>query len=187
MEFETDRLLLRKWAQSDSEAFFEINADPSVMQYFPSVYSRERSDGMMQLCNTEIEQYGYSFWAVERKNTKTLIGFVGLHNFDANLEFCPCVEIGWRLARLQWGNGFATEAASACLNIGFTKFDLETIYSFTTLENIRSRAVMKRIGMEDTKRNFSHPFVPAESGLQAHCLFEISKENWLTLHQKARR
>ena len=179
MEFETDRLLLRGWTESDSEAFFEINADPSVMEYFPSVYSRERSDEMMQLCNAEIEQYGYSFWAVERKDTETLIGFVGLHNFDASLEFCPCVEIGWRLARLQWGNGFATEAASACLKFGFTKCNLDAIYSFATLANIRSRAVMKRIGMEDTRSHFYHPRVPAESGLQEHCLFKITKEIWL--------
>lgn len=179
MELETHRLLLRSWTELDSEVFANINSDPAVMRYFPAVYSHERSDEMMQLCNTEIEQFGFSFWALERKDTGALIGFVGLHNFNAELQFCPCVEIGWRLARSQWGNGFATEAARQCLKLGFCDFNIESIYAFTTLENMRSRAVMSKIGMVDTGDNFEHPNVPAESGLQDHCLYKISKTEWL--------
>jgi len=178
MEFETDRLFLRRWSDADSEVFASINADPQVMQHFPSVYSRERSDEMMQLCNSEIDKYGFSFWAVDRKDTGELIGFVGLHNFEADLNFCPCVEIGWRLARSQWGNGFASEAALLSLSLGFTKFGLSDIYSFTTLGNARSQAVMERIGMSDTSCNFMHPSVSPESGLQEHCLYKITKDEW---------
>jgi len=94
------------------------------------------------------------------------------------LNFCPCVEIGWRLARSQWGNGFATEAATAALVAGFTEFSLESIYSFTTINNSRSRGVMKKIGMKDTQRNFNHPSVSVESGLQEHCLYKLSKGDW---------
>ncbi len=179
MEIETSRLLLRSWTESDSEAFAKINSDSTVMRYFPSVYSRDRSDEMMQLCNTEMERFGFSFWALERKDTGALIGLTGLHNFDAELQFCPCVEIGWRLARSQWGKGFATEAARESLMLGFSEFKIESIYAFTTLENMPSRAVMSKIGMVDTGDNFKHPNVPAESGLQDHCLYKITKTEWL--------
>ena len=178
MALETDRLLLRSWTESDSDAFAKINSDPIVMQHFPSVYSRERSDQMMQICNLEIEKYGYSFWAIERKDTNGLVGFTGLHNFVGELDFSPCVEIGWRLAHAQWGRGYATEAAMECLRLGFCDFNLESIYSFTTLSNTRSRSVMRKIGMADTRSNFRHPKVPIESGLQEHCLYKISKEEW---------
>lgn len=178
MPIETKRLLLRRWSTSDSEAFARINSDPAVMRYFPALYTRERSDEMMRLCNAEIDLYGFSLWAVERKDTNDLIGFVGLHNFDDDLDFCPCVEIGWRLAQSQWGNGFATEAAKECLRLGFTEFDLESIYAFTTLGNKGSRAVMHKIGMFNTGRDFNHPKVPIESGLQRHCLYKISKVDW---------
>ncbi len=179
MKIATSRLSLRSWTESDSEEFAKINSDPAVMQYFPSVYSRERSDEMMQLCNQEIVQFGFSFWALERKDTGALIGFTGLHNFNAELHFCPCVEIGWRLARSQWGKGFATEAARESLRLAFLDFKIESIYAFTTLENMRSRAVMSKIGMADTGDNFKHPNVTAESGLQDHCLYKIAKSDWL--------
>jgi len=107
--------------------------------------------------------------------TNLFIGFVGLNTYSADLPFCPCVEIGWRLAFDHWGNGFATEAAIKCLSLGFSKFGLEEIVSFTTLGNYRSQHVMTKIGMVNTGNNFMHPAVPAESGIQEHCLFHILK------------
>ena len=178
MSIETERLLLRKWTETDSEAFAKINTDPDVTRYFPAVYTRERSDEMMRLCNAEIDVYGFSFWAVERKDTNSLIGFVGLHNFDDELDFCPCVEVGWRLAQSEWGKGYATETAKESLRLGFTDFDLDVIYSFTTLSNMRSRTVMQKIGMVNTGNNFDYPRVPVESGLQEYCLYKISKKDW---------
>lgn len=177
MKIETDRLYLRSWSDSDSEAFYKINSDPNVMRYFPSVYTRGQSDEMMQLCNKEIEECGFSFWAAERKDSRELIGFIGLHNFEGDLDFCPCVEIGWRLAFSEWGKGFATEAAIKCIELGFSKFQLDTIYSFTTLNNLRSRAVMEKIGMIDSENNFDHPGVAIESDLRENCLYKISKSN----------
>ncbi|MFK7853016.1 MAG: GNAT family N-acetyltransferase [Granulosicoccus sp.] len=182
MEFYTDRLKLRRWSSSDGEGFAKINSDPKVMRYFPDEYSRERSDEMMRLCNMEIDERGFSFWAVDRKDTGELIGFVGLHNFIADLNFCPCVEIGWRLAHSQWGNGFATEAALKSIGLGFTEFGLDEIHSFTTLNNVRSRAVMERIGMINTNLDFLHPSVSEQSDLQKHCLYKITKDEWQFAH-----
>jgi len=95
-----------------------------------------------------------------------------LNTFNVDLPFCPCIEIGWRLAFEHWGNGFATEAARHCLSLGFTNFALKEIVSFTTLANTRSRHVMEKIGMTDSKEDFLHPLVDPASAMQQHCLYK---------------
>ena len=173
---QTERLTLRPWRESDKPAFAKINADTRVMQFFPEVYTREKSDLMVDKCNQRLAREGFTFWAVERKDLNAFIGFVGLTTFEADLPFCPCVEIGWRLAHEHWGHGFATEAARFCLSLGFNQFSLEEIVSLTTLANIPSQRVMEKIGMVDTKKNFSHPSVDSKSGMQEHCLYRAAKE-----------
>jgi len=146
------------------------------MEFFPDTYSNERSDWMVDECNRRLAKDGFTFWAVDRKDSDLFIGFVGLNSYADGLPFSPCVEIGWRLAFEHWGNGFATEAATKCLSLGFTKFELQKIVSFTTLNNIRSQHVMSKIGMVNTGNNFMHPKVPAESGMQEHCLYHALKK-----------
>jgi len=174
-EYHTERLVVRPWGDSGKPAFAEMNADARVMEYFPALYTQERSDWMVGECNRRLAQDGFTFWAVERRDQSQFIGFVGLNSFEAALPFCPCVEIGWRLAFEHWGNGFATEAARFCLSLGFNQFALQQIYSFTTLNNIRSRHVMEKIGMMDTGTSFLHPSVDATSGMQEHCLYRAHK------------
>jgi len=173
---QTERLILRPWRESDKPAFAKINADARVMEFFPDIYTQERSYGMVDKCNQRLARDGFTFWAAERKDSNAFIGFVGLTTFDSDLPFCPCVEIGWRLAYEHWGNGFATEAARFCLSLGFNQFSLPEIVSFTTLANTRSRHVMEKIGMVDTKNNFLHPAVDPQSGMQEHCLYHVTRD-----------
>lgn len=172
--YETERLIIRPWNDGDRAAFAEMNADPRVMEFFPEIRTREQSDSMVDECNKRLAKDGFTFWAVDRKDREEFIGFVGLTRFEEDLPFCPCVEIGWRLAFQHWGHGFATEAARHCLSLGFNQFNLNEIVSFTTLANTRSRHVMEKIGMVDTGKNFLHPWVAPESGLQEHCLYHIT-------------
>lgn len=174
-QYETDRLILRNWKDSDKEPFSLINSDPVVMEFFYRLLTREQSDNMIQLITERIVEDGFGFWAVERKDTGQFIGFVGINRFTAELPFCPCVEIGWRLAHGHWGQGFATEAALKSLDVGFNQHSLEEIVAFTTVKNKASRRVMEKIGMVDTKQNFFHPSVPADSHLQEHCLYKITR------------
>ena len=173
--YQTERLTIRPWYERDKSAFAKLNADPRVMEFFPELYTREMSDWMVDECNRRLVNDGYTFWALERKDQNEFIGFVGLNTYEADLDFCPCVEIGWRLAFEHWGNGFATEAADFCLTLGFDKFNLQEILSFTTVSNTRSRRVMEKLGMTDTGNNFLHPTVDSASGLQEHCLYRALK------------
>lgn len=175
---ETDRLYLRQWCQHDLPAFAAMNADPHVMRYFPSLMNVEESNALAHRCETFIRHHGWGLWAVEEKSNKNFIGFVGLQPCNSELPFAPAVEVGWRLAYAHWGKGYATEAAKAALTIGFNELKLSVIVSFTSIKNYRSRAVMARLGLQDTGNNFLHPYVAVKSHLQEHCLYLISAEQW---------
>jgi RimJ/RimL family protein N-acetyltransferase len=166
---------LRQWKPADREPFAALNADPRVMEFFPSSFARAESDAMADRCQSLIAERGWGFWAAESKATQEFIGFVGLHTPAAELPFSPCVEVGWRLAFGHWGKGFASEAARECLHFGFELLGLNEIVSFAAGGNIRSRAVMERLGMRETG-TFEHPQVSGGSGLRQHCLYRLSRE-----------
>jgi RimJ/RimL family protein N-acetyltransferase len=178
IEFETERLLLRQWREMDFLPFAEMNADSRVMAYFPSTLNEVVSNEMANKCKTLIASRGWGFWATELKATKEFIGFVGLHIPSLELPISPCVEIGWRLAFDFWGKGLASEAATGALKIGFGKLSFSEIVAFTSLGNRRSRAVMERIGMIETGRQFEHPSVPDDSPHRRHCLYNMTRKGW---------
>lgn len=179
IEFSTERLRLRQWNAHDRVPFAALNADPHVMEYFPSVLDHAASDAMADRIETGIRERGWGLWAAELKSTGEFIGFVGLSIPLAPFPYLPCVEIGWRLARHFWGHGYASEGANAALDVGFGQLGLEEILSFTALSNARSRAVMARIGMTDHGETFDHPRVAEAHPLRAHCLYRIAREQWL--------
>jgi RimJ/RimL family protein N-acetyltransferase len=178
IELETPRLRLRQWRQSDREPFAALNADPVVMRYFPGTQSRELSDRSIDLWRAELDERGWSNWAVEVLESGAFVGFIGLSVPKRPLPFMPCVEIGYRLAKEHWGNGYATEGARAALRLAFTRIALEEVVSFTALLNLPSRAVMERIGMTNADDDFDHPALPEGSVLRRHCLYRISRARW---------
>jgi RimJ/RimL family protein N-acetyltransferase len=155
-----------------------MNADPVVMEFFPALQSRAASDRTIDLWQAELAERGWSNWATELRSTGDFIGFVGLSVPKRLLPFSPCVEIGWRLARAHWRQGFATEAARAALRVGFEHIALDEIVSFTSIVNVRSRAVMERIGMRNTGEDFEHPGVSEGHPLRPHCLYRIARQDW---------
>lgn len=178
MSLETERLRLRHWRRSDVKAFAQLNADPEVMRYFPRVLSRDDSDQMAGAIQALIVAKGWGFWAVEVKGGPEFIGFVGLHQPDIGLPFEPCTEIGWRLARPYWGQGYATEAANRALAFAFDELTLEEVVSFTSTHNLPSMKVMARLGMQDTGETFFHPDLPQEHKLAEHVLYKITAQSW---------
>lgn len=178
IELRTERLWLRQWTEADHDAFAALNADPKVMEFFPAPLERTVSDELAKRSRSRIEERGWGLWAVETKRTGEFIGFVGLEEPAPELPCSPCVEIGWRLASSHWGQGLATEAARAALRVGFETVGLDGIVSFTSLGNLRSRAVMERLGMREDSSTFQHPRVPVGNPLREHCLYRLSREQW---------
>lgn len=148
------------------------------MEFFPAILNREQSDELAAEIQKRIEENGWGMWAVEEKGSNEFIGFVGLNRPTDDLPFNPCIEVGWRLAERYWGKGYATEAGKKALDIAFGELSVPEVVSFTAVLNQRSEAVMKRLGMVNTKRNFHHPSVPASNPLCEHILYKITHGQW---------
>ena len=175
---ESDRLLLRGWANDDLEPFAAMNADENVMKYYPAVYSREQSDAFAERIQQGLDDNGFGLYAVEVKSTGDFVGYVGLAKAEFPAAFTPAVEIGWRLAFDSWGRGFATEAARVCLAYGFAEFGFRELVSFTTRRNRRSIAVMERIGMSRYPHDdFEHPELPIGHPHRPHVLYRCTNPN----------
>lgn len=173
---ETPRLILRQWQLTDQQAFIAMGQDPDVMHYFPKCLSKEESLKFIEAVTEIIQRQGWGFWAVELKTTGQFIGFVGLHEQATQFDFSPCVEIGWRLAKPFWRQGYATEAAQAALDYAFHTLQLEKVVSFTAVANHPSEAVMQKLGMNKVGE-FNHPKLPAQHHLERHVLYEINQNS----------
>ncbi|MGY1489559.1 GNAT family N-acetyltransferase [Methylobacillus pratensis] len=172
----TTRLHLRQWQDKDLAPFAALNADPEVTQFFPAPLTQEQSNTMARRCQTLIDERGWGLWAVESLQSKAFVGMIGLHIPTAPLPFAPCVEIGWRLGKEHWGNGYATEGAIAALEVAFRDIELEEVVAFTSVHNTKSEAVMQRIGMKRDEHTFAHPAVSSDNWLSQHCLYRIGKQ-----------
>jgi RimJ/RimL family protein N-acetyltransferase len=175
----TRRLTLRQWRPADLEPFAALNADPAVMEFLPALLTREQSTTFIEAAAADLERRGFGLWAVEERASGTFTGCVGLSVPSFEAAFTPCVEILWRLAAPCWGRGFATEAARACLELGFGPLGLEEVVSFTVPRNTRSRAVMERLGMRrDAQGDFAHPRLPLQHPLSHHLLYRLPRSAW---------
>jgi len=174
-ELTTGRLKLRQWRDADLAPFAALNADPEVMRYFPSTLAQEQSDEFAGYVYETIERQGWGLWAVEVTDGPPFIGFVGLNRVSFEEHFTPAVEVGWRLDRPFWGNGYATEAAAAAVTFGLEQLHLEEIVSFTSTLNEPSIRVMRRLGMRhDAAGDFDHPRVAEGSPLRRHVLYRLA-------------
>lgn len=137
---------------------------------------------MIEKIKKIMAENNFGLWAVEIKQAKEFIGFVGLSIPRFETAFTPCVEIGWRLAHTHWGYGYATEAAAACLDYGFKDLMLDEIVSFTSVLNTKSINVMRKIGMEYVK-DFEHPLVE-EGSLKTHVLYVKKAADYKKMSRK---
>jgi len=177
---ETARLRLRTWTDRDRKEFRRMNADPDVMKYLPAPLSGRESDLFLESIRSLMDRNGFGLWAVETRETGEFIGFTGLHPANFESPFTPCIEIGWRLKKDAWGNGYATEGARQCLEYGFRQAGLREICSFTSRLNIRSEKVMKRIGL--IKRGeFDPPGLKPGDPLRPHVLYGITAKEYSAL------
>ena len=128
IELHTPRLLLRGWQTTDLRGFAALNADPEVMRYFPSVMSRAQSDAMARRIQAHFALHGFGQWVLERREQPGLIGALGLQQVNFEAAFTPAVEIGWRLQRAHWRQGYAREAAEAVLAYAFESLQLKQLF-----------------------------------------------------------
>jgi RimJ/RimL family protein N-acetyltransferase len=170
----TPRLLVREWRDEDAEPFAAMSFDPAVMKYLLPFPDRAASDAWIMQMRAHRESHDFCQWAVVVPGEPGLVGAVGLNWVTRQTAFTPAVEIGWRLARSFWGQGYALEAARAVLDDGFGRINLNEIVAYTVPANRRSWGLMERLGMSrDPNEDFDHPAVPEGHRLRRHVLYRI--------------
>lgn len=184
----TKRLKLRTWKTIDINPMAQINANPKIMEYFPSTQNLDETKQFIDVCTDRYKKYGFTFFPVELKNNSKFIGFVGLNvpgfkipNFKSDSKLI--VEIGWRIDSNYWNQGYATEAATEVIKFSFDTLQLLELISFTTTKNLPSRRVMEKIGLTYSENNdFDHPNLDSSSPLKKHALYKISRSEYSRLH-----
>lgn len=167
--------MLRPWRDEDLTPFARMNADPRVMEHFPSRLPREESDAAAARIRRHFAERGFGLWAVETPELP-FAGFIGLSVPGFEAHFTPCVEVGWRLAAEAWGRGYASEGARAAVAFGFRELGLAELVSFTVPGNLRSRRVMEKLGMRhDPADDFDHPALLDDERMRRHVLYRLSR------------
>jgi RimJ/RimL family protein N-acetyltransferase len=168
--FTSERLGFRDWKEEDIPVLAALNADPVVMEFFPSIQDYQQTVAFVDKMQSQFAANGYCYFAVDRLDREECIGFIGLTDQVYKADFTPCVDIGWRLKQSAWHNGFAKEGASRCLEYGLKDLRLSKIYAVAPKINTRSEHIMKSIGMHKVSE-FDHPALLEDKRLNPCILY----------------
>jgi RimJ/RimL family protein N-acetyltransferase len=146
---ETERLRLRPWREEDRASFAALLNTPAVMAHLGGVRAQTDPDPSFDKRLADQARDGFSYWAVELRETGTLVGTCGVRrgvNY-AGTPVAGLLELGWRFGSAYWGRGYAREAAEATIAWSWTKLDAPLLAAWTTIENRPSWGLMERLGM----------------------------------------
>ncbi|WP_394764515.1 GNAT family N-acetyltransferase [Phenylobacterium sp.] len=173
---ETDRLILRAWRDEDREAYADIMIHPEVGAWLGGPFTREQAHERVTRFQAGLAETGLGRLAIERTSDGRLIGHCGLAYLPETLPLAPGIEIGWALAPDAWGAGYAVEAARAVIADGFANSDISEILAFTGASNLRSQAVMQRLGMtRAADRDFDRPGLSPDQPLRRHIVYVATR------------
>lgn len=174
---ETERLILRGWRAEDLDPFAAMSADPQVMAHLDGVIDRAAAAAVIERLQAPIARGENGFWAIERRADGALLGFCGLRIGGHPGTGVPDeLEIGWRLARAHWGQGYAREAAQASINHGWASTDRQRIAAWTVPANAASWGLMRRLGMQPRPElDFDHPQFERGHPLCRHIVYTIDR------------
>ncbi len=169
--FTSARLGFRNWLATDLEEMVAINADKAVMEFFPRLATKEETANFIQRMQKQWTDKGFCYFAVDQLENNEFIGFIGLSEQTFEAHFTPCIDIGWRLRKTAWNQGFATEGAARCLEFAFYDLNLQKVVAVAPKINVRSEQVMKKIGMKKLGE-FEHPLLGDCERLKDCVLYE---------------
>ncbi|HKQ87894.1 MAG TPA: GNAT family N-acetyltransferase, partial [Candidatus Acidoferrales bacterium] len=160
-ELRTERLLLRRWRDSDRKPFFLVNSDPRVMEFYPRPFTRRESDEVMDRYEKSFKEKGFGRFAVERCSDHAFMGMIGLAIATHPTQREAFIDFGWRLSPDFWGQGFATEGAREVVKHAFEDLKLDALVALAAEANMRSRRVMEKLNMtHDPADDFDEPKFP---------------------------
>ncbi len=173
---ETARLILRPWEDADVAHWIAMGADERVMEFFPGLVDRTEAEAQVAHFRDRLAQNGFGWWALETKADGLFAGTIALQDVPIDLPFAPALEVGWRLSTDYWGRGYATEGARAALDFAFRELGRTEVVAMTARRNLRSQAVMQRLGMtRSVFDDFEHPRIAPGHPIRDHVLYRIAR------------
>jgi [ribosomal protein S5]-alanine N-acetyltransferase len=163
---ETSRLVLREFVPQDVDALAAVLGDPVAMQYYPAPFDRKGVEEWIERNRERYQREGYGLWAMLLKDSGELIGDCGCALQE--VEGTNHVEVGYHVRRDLWGNGYATEAARACVDYAFTKLGAARVISMIRPGNMQSRRVAEKNGLACERVVFWRGY--------DHCIYAKGKE-----------
>jgi RimJ/RimL family protein N-acetyltransferase len=169
----TERLVIRTEEQGDLESLYAILKDPYTMRFYPKPYTLDEVKGIIDRNIASYKSNGFGLWALILKEEHIFIGQCGIS--IQNIDGKQVPEIGYHLNQDYWNNGYATEAAKACLNYGFEELKLPSLFIHTYVKNMPSIRVAQRIGMHHVKEY--EKVIPNHHKTMRHVVFGLSKRD----------
>ncbi len=163
-------ILLKEIKLEDEEWLFQLNSNPVVMKFFPSVLNRLQNNELLKAIMDHHAKHGFGVYKIASGKGKPM-GMLGLNRVGFKSFFTPSVEILWRLFPEYWNKGIATYAALKCMEIAEFTLKLNEVVAFTSIHNLPSRKVMEKIGMEKLAV-FNHPKIIPGHWLSSHILYK---------------
>jgi len=154
---ETDRLLLREFTEDDAPLLYELNLDPEVIRFThdPLTNVEHAKKVLIEVILPQYVSYDHGRWAVHVKSNLEFIGWCGLKYLSDTNE----VDLGYRFMKRFWGNGYATEAALACIAYGFARLNLHRIVGRALPGNLTSIKVLEKCGMKYLREEVMHGYL----------------------------
>jgi RimJ/RimL family protein N-acetyltransferase len=181
----TERLVLRRFAESDVDNLVALDSDPEVMGYLtggrPTPCEVVRDELLPWLLAKYDQPGGYAQWAAEEKATGAFLGWFALTRND------PAAppdegELGYRLRREAWGRGYATEGSRALVRAAFTDLGTRRVWAQTMAVNARSRRVMERAGLRFVRVFHLTWDDPIEGTEHGEVEYELLRHEWQARH-----
>ena len=157
---ETDRLILRHFHAFNAQAMDHVFGDPEVMLYGPGIQTQSWVEDWLRDCMENYQMLGFGPWAVVERSSSKVIGYAGLFYFP-DIDGRPEIEMGYRLARSYWGQGFATEAVAAIREYAFHVLCFHRLIALIDPQNTASIRVAEKVGLRYEKdamlEGYTHP------------------------------
>ena len=178
---ETERLVLRRFTESDVDNLVALDGDPEVMRFLTGGVATPRERIATEVLPGMLDYYrrfrGYGYYAAQERSTGAFLGWFGLRP-----ESVDEVELGYRLGRASWGRGYATEGSLALIHTCFTELGTRRVYARTMAVNTASRRVMEKAGLRYVRTFHEHFDDPIEGTEHGEVEYAVTRADWVQVH-----
>jgi len=179
---ETERLLLRQFTPDDVDNLVALDSDPDVMRFINGGRPTSREQVEHEILPRYVRSNqvsGFGTWAAVEKSSGEFVGWFGFRPPADGSTDDP--ELGYRLRKSAWGQGYATEGSRALIRKGFTEHGVQRVFAHTMTVNLASRRVMEKAGLRFVRTFFLAWPESIDGTAHGDVEYALRKADWLVL------